>query len=183
MTDQEMIEGLLRRDEAALGQVQQTYHQYCGFIAGKILGDPEAAREVCSDVWLRIWQSIPPNRPENLRLYIGRLARNRALQVLEKENALKRSAICVQLEELGETIPDRLSGVDADRAALRLALGEFLRSLPREKRLIFVRRYWYGDTVDEIAERIGCKPSRITGILYRTRQELRKKLEREEIMP
>lgn len=178
-----MIEGLLRRDESVLEQIQTTYRLYSSSIALRILGDPETAREVCADVWLRLWQSIPPNRPDSLRMYIGRLTRNRALQVLEHENAQKRSAVCVQLEELSEVLPDRLRELDPDRLALRQIMLRFLRELPMEKRVIFIRRYWYGDTVEEIADRIGCKSSRITGILYRTRQELRKILEQEEILP
>ena len=177
------IEGLLCRDEAVLERIQSTYRPYCASIAGRILGDPETVREVCADVWLRLWQSIPPNRPDNLRMYIGRLSRNRALQVLEKEQARKRSAVCVQLEELSEVLPDRFRELDPERLALRQIIQRFLRELPKEKRVIFLRRYWYGDSVEEIADRIGCKSSRITGILYRTRQELRKKLEQEEIMP
>lgn len=183
MKDQEMIEGLLRRDESVLEQIQTTYRIYSSSIALRILGDPETAREVCADVWLRLWQSIPPNRPDSLRMYIGRLTRNRALQVLEQENAQKRSAVCVQLEELSEVLPDRLRELDPNRLVMRQIMQRFLRELPMEKRVIFIRRYWYGDTVEEIADRIGCKSSRITGILYRTRQELRKILEQEEIMP
>ena len=178
-----MVEGLLLRDESVLERIQSTYRPYCASIAGRILGDPETVREVCADVWLRLWQSIPPNRPDNLRMYIGRLSRNRALQVLEKEQARKRSAVCVQLEELSAVLPDRLRELDPERLALRQIMQRFLRELPKEKRVIFLRRYWYGDSVEEIADRIGCKSSRITGILYRTRQELRKKLEQEEIMP
>lgn len=181
MTDEQMIGGLFQREESALAALQCKYRQYVSAIARKITGSHEAAEEVCGDVWLRIWQSIPPNRPENLRLYIARLARTRSLTVLESENTQKRSAVCVQLDELGECLPDTLSHVEPEQLALRQLMADFVRSLPREKRLIFVRRYWYGDTVEELAQRIGCKPARITGILYRTRQSLRKLLEQEGI--
>lgn len=181
MTDNEIIEGLLRREESALAGMQEKYRSYCGAIAGKIVADPEAAEEVCSDVWLRIWQSIPPARPDDLKLYIGRAARNRALHHLERENAQKRSGVRVQLEELGESLPDRAAELEPDRLALRQVMADFVRALPREKRLIFLRRYWYGDTVDQIARRLGCKSCRITGILYRIRKDLKKKLEQEEI--
>lgn len=181
MTDTEIIDGLFRREEPALEAVQTQYHSYCSFIAKRILGNRESAEEVCSDVWLRVWQSIPPTRPENLRLYIGRITRNRALHYLEQESAAKRSAVQVQLEELNECLPDRLSEVDTDRIVLQQIMGKFLRSLSREKRVIFIRRYWYGDTIEQIAARCGCKPVRITGILYRIRKELRNILEKEEI--
>lgn len=179
MTDQERIAGLFRREESALDEIQQTYRAYAASIAVNILGSRESAEEICSDVWLRLWQSIPPNRPDNLRLYIGRLTRNRALSSLESERAIKRSAIRVQLEELQECLPDKSRSVEPDSIALRELMTDFLRRLPREKRLIFVRRYYYGDTVPEIAQRLGCKTSRITGILYRIRQELKSRLEQE----
>lgn len=179
MTDEERIDGLFRREESALDDTQRTYRAYANSIATRILGSRESAEEVCSDVWLRLWQSIPPNRPENLRLYIGRLARNRALTELESESAQKRSCIRVQFEELRECLPDPTSGPEPEGLALRELMGAFVRELPREKRLVFVRRYFYGDTVPEIARRLCCKPSRVTGILYRTRQELKTKLEQE----
>lgn len=181
MTDRELIDGLLRREESALALVQQKYRQYCGAIAEKILGCRESAEEVCSDVWLRLWQSIPPARPENLRLYIGKTARNTALNRLEQENAQKRSGVHIQLEELAQCLPDRLSEVEPERLALREAMHTFLRRLPAQQRQVFVRRYWYGDTVEEIAARFACTPSRITGMLYRTRKLLKKHLEKEEI--
>lgn len=181
MTDNEIINALFRREESALTAMQEKYRSYCSSIAGRIVADPETTEEVCSDVWLGVWQSIPPARPENLRLYIGRIARNRALHQLERENARKRSGVRVQLEELADCLPDRTTALEPDRLALRQVMADFVRSLPEEKRLVFLRRYWYGDTVEQIARRMDCKPCRITGILYRTRKELRKKLEQEEI--
>ena len=181
MTDNEIINALFRREESALTAMQEKYRSYCSSIAGRIVADPETTEEVCSDVWLGVWQSIPPARPENLRLYIGRIARNRALHQLERENARKRSGVRVQLEELADCLPDRTTALEPDRLALRQVMADFVRSLPEEKRLVFLRRYWYGDTVEQIARRMDCKPCRITGILYRTRKELRNKLEQEEI--
>lgn len=181
MTDNEIINALFRREEAALTAMQEKYRGYCSSIAGRIVADPETTEEVCSDVWLGLWQSIPPARPENLRLYIGKAARNRALHRLDQENARKRSGIRVQLDELAECLPDHAAELEPDRLALRQVMADFVQSLPTEKRLVFLRRYWFGDTVEQIARRIGCKPCRITGILYRTRKELKKKLEQEEI--
>lgn len=181
MTDDEIIEGLFRRDESALAKLQETYLQYSRYIAQRILGDPETAEEICADVWMRIWQNIAPIRPDNLRLYIGKLTRNAALHRLEWENAAKRSGIRVPLDELSQCLPDHFSGIDAEQITLQQTINEFLRSLSQEKRVIFIRRYWYGDSVEEIAKRCGCKPVRITGILFRTRKELRRLLEKEEI--
>ena len=180
MKDQEMVEGLLCRVESVLERIQSTYRPYCASIAGRILGDPETVREVCADVWLRLWQSIPPNRPDNLRMYIGRLSRNRALQVLEKEQARKRSAVCVQLEELSEVLPDRLRELDPERLALRQIIQRFLRELPKEKRVIFLRRYWYGDSVETLAKAQSLRPNTVAVRLSRIRSKLKAFLKKED---
>lgn len=181
MTDAEIIDGLFRRDDDVLAGLQEKYGPYCTAITENILGNREAAEEVCSDVWMRVWENIPPVRPDNLRVYVGRIARNAALHRLEWENAGKRSGIRVQLDELHECLPYRMSGVDVDRLALQEIMSRFIRDLSGEKRVIFIRRYWYGDSVEQIARMCGCKPVRITGILYRVRKQLRKILEKEEI--
>lgn len=181
MQDPELLEGLERRDENALAALQTRYRAYCAYIAAKILGCEQSAQEVCNDVWLQVWRSIPPARPDDLRLYIGKAARNTALKYLERENAQKRSGVFVQLDELAQCIPDKLSAVEPEDLALKEALERFLRSLPQEQRRVFVRRYWYGDTVRELAERFDCAPTRITGILFRTRKQLKKYLEKEDI--
>lgn len=179
MTDRDLIDGLFNRQESILVMIQQKYRAYATSIALRIVGSPETAEEVISDVWMRLWQSIPPNRPGDLKLYIGRIARNRALTTLESEQAQKRSAIRVQLDELQECLPDQTSNLEPDVIVLRELMASFVRQLPRETQLVFVRRYFYGDTVPEIARQLRCKPSRVTGILYRTRQELKLRLEQE----
>ena len=182
MTDPEIIDGLFQREDTALAGLQEKYRQYCLTITQNILGSPESAEEVCSDVWMQVWKNIPPLRPDNLRLYVAQIARNGALHRLEWEHAEKRSGIRVQLDELSECLPDGCSGVDVEQFVLQQTLSRFVRELPREKRIMFVRRYWYGDTVEQIAARCVCKPVRVTGILYRIRRQLRKTLEKEGIM-
>lgn len=174
MTETKIIELLHRRDPAALEELQKQYGRYCAAIAAGILTDPSDVEEVVGDVWMQVWSSIPPNRPEHLRLYVGRIARNLALNRLEYRSAGKRAA---PLEELTAVTPDR----NLERQALKDALEKFLRSQKPEHRQLFLRRYWYGDSIAELADRFGCTKATATGILFRLRRKLREYLEKEDL--
>ena len=174
LTDEEILACLNARDQTALEELQRQYGRYCAAIAGGILADGADVEEVCADVWMQVWSSIPPNQPEHLRLYVGRLARNAALNRLEYRSAQKRSG---PLEELTALTPDR----SLEHQALRDALEQFLRGLNPEYRQMFLRRYWYGDGVEEIARRFGCTRVRVSGILLRLRRKLKDLLEQEEL--
>ena len=174
MTDSTIMELLQRREPGALTALQTEYGRYCAAIARGLLSDEADVEEVVADVWMQVWTSIPPNEPEHLRLYVGRIARNLALNRLEYHSAGKRSA---PLEELAAVTPDR----NLERQALKDALEAFLRRQRAEHRQIFLRRYWYGDSIEELAERFGCTKGRITSILFRLRRDLQKSLEKEDI--
>ncbi len=175
MTEERIKQLLLERDAAALEALQSEYTRYCAAIAGGILADEADVEEVVADVWMQVWTSIPPNDPEHLRLYVGRIARNLALNRLEYRNAGKRAAL--PLEELETVTPDRT----VERQAIRDALEAFLRAQKPQYRQIFLRRYWYGDDVAEIAARFGCSKTTVTGVLFRLRRRLRDHLEKEEL--
>jgi RNA polymerase sigma-70 factor (ECF subfamily) len=130
---------------------------------------------VVADVWMQVWTSIPPNDPDHLRLYVGRIARNLALNRLEYRNAGKRAAL--PLEELEAASPDRI----LERQALRDGLEAFLRQQKPEHRQMFLRRYWYGDSVEELSARFACSRTKVTGVLFRLRRNLRRFLEKEEL--
>lgn len=174
MTESTIIELLLARDPGALTALQTEYARYCAAIAGGLLSDPADVEEVVADVWMQIWTSIPPNRPEHLRLYVGRIARNLALNRLEYHSAGKRAA---PLEELTALTPDR----NLERQVLKDALECFLRQQKAEHRQLFLRRYWYGDSIEELAARFGCSKGKVTSILFRLRRNLRDYLEKEDL--
>lgn len=174
MIEDKYITRLLGRDESVLAELEREYGRYCAAIAVGILEDAGETEQVVNDVWMQVWSSIPPNRPEHLRLYIGRIARNLALNRLEYLKAGKRATL--PLEELETVTPDR----NPDRLALKDALEAFLRAQKPEYRQMFLRRYWFGDSVDEIACRFGCSRTRVTGILFRLRRQLKEHLEKEE---
>ncbi len=156
MTEEQILAMLLARDSAVLEELRRQYERYCAAIAAGILADRADVEEVVADVWMQVWTSIPPNEPEHLRLYVGRIARNLALNRLEYLGAGKRAAL--PLEELEAAAPDR--------------------SLDRQ---MFLLRYWYGDSIEEIAHRSGCSQTKVTGVLFRLRRKLRDHLEKEDI--
>ena len=175
MTEAEIKKSLLARNPDALETLRQEYERYCAAIVRGILPDRLDVEEVVSDVWMQVWTSIPPNDPDHLRLYVGRIARNLALNRLEYRNAGKRAAL--PMEELESVTPDR----SLERQALRSSLEAFLRQQKPEQRQIFLRRYWYGDDVAEIAARFGCSQAKVTGVLFRLRRRLKAHLEKEEL--
>lgn len=181
MTEVQLMELLEARDPAALAELQGQYSRYCAAIAGSILADPSETEQILNDVWMQVWSSIPPARPEHLRLYVGRVARNLALNRQDYLRAKKRAQDPVSLEELTTAVPDPDIRLDPDRQALKDALERFLRGLKPEHRQMFLRRYWYGDSVEEIARRFGCSQSRVNGILFRLRKRLKEFLKKEDL--
>ena len=174
MTEAEIKERLLARNADALDALRREYESYCTAIVRGILLDPADVEEVVSDVWMQVWTSIPPNHPEHLRLYVGRIARNLALNRLEYRNAGKRSA---PLMELQTVTPDR----NLEHQALKDALEHFLQQQKPLHRQLFLRRYWYGDSIEELSARFGCSKAKATGILFRLRRKLQEFLEKEDI--
>ena len=172
----DIIELLERRDEQGLALLKEHYADYCCRIIYQLLRDHEQTEEALSDVWLRRWNSIPPAQPMNLRAYLAKTARNIALDYLKRNSAEKRSAVTVLLDELAECIP---APEQAEGEQLKETLRQFIHTLPPEQQRIFLRRYWYGATIEELAQAYHCTESRITGILFRTRKKLRKHLEKE----
>lgn len=173
----EIITLIERRDEQGIVLLKEKYADYCYSIIYQLLRNHEQTEEALSDVWLQIWNSIPHTRPTQLRPYLAKTARNTAIHYVKYNTAQKRSGMMVLLDELGECIPD--PQWECDRDGLKELLREFVNSLELEEQRIFLRRYWYGATIEELAKAMHCTKSRITGILFRTRKKLRKHLEME----
>ena len=182
MKDEAIIELFWARSEAAIHETDRAYGRYCQSIAYGILRVHENAEETVNDTWLKAWDTIPPERPHYLKGFLGRITRQLSINRLEKETAQKRGAgqYALALEELAECIPDQSRGEDlADLTALRDALNRFLRSLPVESRSVFLRRYWYAQSIAEIAAGCGMSESKVKSMLLRTRNKLRKLLTEE----
>lgn len=181
MTDQTIIDLFWRRSEDAIRSTSQKYGGYLTKIAMNILGCREESEECVNDTYLSAWNQIPPDRPENLLPYLGRITRCLALNRYDYLTAQKRSAaFTVQLSELEEC----LTGTDSaekqfEAGEVAAVISAFLRTQSPDARNIFIRRYWFSDSIAEIASRFQMGESRVKSILFRTRNRLRKQLERE----
>ena len=165
------------RNEKALQLLKGEYGDHCYHILYGILRDHGEAEEALNDVWLRVWNTVPPAKPRCLRAYIAKVSRNIALDRLKFRGAKKRGPSPLPLDEIGEILPTK--GSETEQADLRDALNRFVRSLDTEEQRIFLRRYWYNESVEELSEAFHSSRSRITGILFRTRKKLRKFLKKE----
>lgn len=149
-----------------------------------ILSQPQDAEECENETYWKAWQAIPPNRPHSLKAFLGKITRNLALHFWERNHAAKRGGndVDLALDELTECIPANDSVEQAaDAAALQACLQSFLQQLPRATRIVFVQRYWYLNSIAEIAQKNGMGESKVKMILLRTRKELKAALETEGI--
>ncbi|MBQ8288333.1 MAG: sigma-70 family RNA polymerase sigma factor [Clostridia bacterium] len=180
-----IIDLYFARSEEAIAETAACYGAYCKKIAGSILCSDEDTEECVNDTWLKAWDSIPPNRPHNLKAYLAKITRNLAIHRREKERAEKRGGgeVPLVLSELAECVPDTSSAEDGfSKNALTDALDRFLGGLSREKRVVFLRRYWYNASVAEIARDMGLSESKVKSILHRLRSQLKLLLEKEGIL-
>ena len=182
MTDEKIIELFFCRDEQAIRESAVAYGAYCRTIASGILKDPMDAEEAVADTWLAAWDSIPPNRPKYLKLFLGSITRNRALSKWRKNCAECRGGgeTALALEELEECIGTSGSPEDAvNTKELGKAITAFLQKEPTMRRNVFLRRYYYLEKLPDIANRYGLKEPNVRMMLSRTRQKLRNYLKQE----
>lgn len=171
--------------EKILGELSEKYGKICRTVAKNILRNDEDAEEIFNDSLLAFWNSAFLDFPENPGAWLCKTARNLALNRLEYLSAEKRGKgnAEIALSELEECIPSKNSVEEkTDEAVLLKSIEDFLRSEPKEKRNIFVRRYWYMFSVSEIAKTYGISESKVKSTLFRMRKKLRKKLEKEELI-
>lgn len=175
MEDGEIIRLYHQRNEQAVDATAEKYGSYLLRIAVNILTRPQDAEECVDDTYLAAWQTMPPEHPHSLSAFLGRITRNGALSRFRANRAQKRyDGMEVLLSELGECLPDS-HGVE--QRELTFLLEVWLHSLPREDAALFLRRYWYGDRVQELARSMDCPPNRVAQRLRRLRQKLRVFLE------
>lgn len=182
MEDRDIIDLFWKRDSQAVQAVREKYGRLLESLAERLLNDRQDAEECVNDTCLNVWNAIPPERPRHLAAYLSRVCRNLALNRLKWETAQKRNAPVVALTaELETCVPDsRRDGELAGRELGEL-LTKFLEQQPEQARLVFLRRYWYGDSIREIGERYGYSESKVKSMLLRTRERLRTYLEKEDV--
>lgn len=184
MNDGAIIALYWSRDEGAITETQKKYGAYCRTIAMNILGSAEDAEECVSDALHSAWNAIPPQRPGSLSAFLGRLVRNLSISRWRHDRARKRyNGLDAMLSELEECLPSPGGVEDAvEGRELTGRIESWLDSLSRADRVIFMRRYWYGDEVQALARAYGVGPNQMSKRLLRLRESLKRELEREGYM-
>lgn len=185
VNDAEIIELYFARDEQAIVSTQEKYGKYCFHIALNILFDREDSEECVNDTWMRTWNAIPPRRPDKMQIFLGTITRNLAFDRYKSRRAQKRGGgnIEVALDELSECIPSADTIEELMVAAeLEQMIHGFLRSLPEKECNVFLRRYWYVEEYQEIADRYRMNLNTVKSLLFRVRGKLKAYLEQEGIV-
>lgn len=179
MTDEEIIALLFHRNEAALNIISEKYISYSKAISYDILKNNEDAEECANDMLIAIWESIPPKKPNSLKAYIGKITRNISINRLTKNNAQKRGADLerISFDELDFMISsDVIIEEEIFLEQARIIINTFLSSLNKRHRIIFVRKYWYMDSIEDIAKQSKLSKNNVKVILFRLREKLKKEL-------
>ena len=185
MEDQQIVDLYWRRDADAIGETASKYGGYCRTIAQNILSDRQDAEECLNDTWMGAWNAMPPHRPRKLPAFLGKITRSIARDAVRARTAQKRGGgeYPAALEELGECVPS-VPGADReveDRELERM-VDRFLHTLPERDCSVFLRRYWYGEGLAEIAASLGCGQGKVKSALFRIRKALRAYLEKEGVL-
>ena len=184
MEDTAIIQLFFQRAEQAIVEVQQKYGSFCRTVAMNLLQQKEDAEECVNDTWQAAWQRIPPENPRMLGAFLGRITRNLAISRFRKNTAQMRSeGLTVLLSELEHCVP---SGQSTEEAVDSILLGEYiskwLESLSADDRALFLRRYWFGESLRELARETGTGEGHLAQRMYRLRLQLKNALEKEGVV-
>ena len=173
MTDNQIIDLFWNRNEDAIAATDGAYGRKLRGLSHRILQNLEDSEEVVNDTYLKTWDSIPKARPQYFYAYIAAICRHLSLNLLNWNQAAKRKAEIVSItEELEQCVPDPGQERSAESREIIRALNGFLDTLPKDSRLIFIRRYWYADSIAAISKRYGMTDSKVKTQLHRTRNKL-----------
>lgn len=185
MDDAKIIDLYFRRSESAVAETDAKYGGYCYSIAYNILTNNEDAEESVNDTYLAAWNAMPPHRPQMLSTFLGKITRNLSLDRWRNRHRDKRGGgqLPLALEELGECA-DGAEPLDdvLSKKELARCVNRFVSALPEPERSVFVCRYWYFDSLKEVAAHFGYTESKTATMLMRTRKKLRKKLQKEGLL-
>ena len=182
MEDAKILDLYFARDEDAIRETDTAYGKRLHALAKNILQNREDAEESVNDTYAEVWKSIPPRRPKYFFAFLASICRHLSLNRVDWKQAAKRRAQVVPLtEEMENCIPDAVHERQMEAKELGRLLDLFLEGLAKDSRLIFLRRYWYVDSVPEIAARYGMTESKVKMQLSRTKEKLRSFLEQEGI--
>ncbi len=185
MDDSKIVQLYWERSENAIAETSKKYSKYCHYISYNILNNNEDAKECVNDTYMSAWNTIPPKRPECLSTFLGKITRNLSLNRYKQYAAQKRGSgqTVLVLSELEDCTPGS-SGVEqiVDEMVLKETLNNFLKALPKTNRIVFVQRYWFLRTIKEISKQFDMSESKVTSMLFRIRNELKKYLEKEGVV-
>lgn len=182
MDDLQIIELYFARDEHAIKETDSKYGKLCFRVAKNILFDDEDSEECVNDTFLTVWNKIPPTRPNNFKAFICKITRNLSLKKLELSNVGKRSANAViSLSEIEEILPDNRIASGVEEEEIGKLISAFLWNEKEDARNVFLRKYWFFDSINDIAKRYSFSENKVKSMLFHTRNRLRDFLKKEGI--
>lgn len=180
MDDSRIIELYFARDEQAIQETEQKYGRLCHGIAYNILQNAEDTEECVNDTFAAVWNAIPPAKPDNFIAFVCKIARNVSLKRLEFLRREKRSAnITLSFEELDCILPDADASVNLDDEELGRLINKFLLAQKEDTRNVFLRRYFFFDSIEDVAKRYGFSNTKVKNMLFSTRKKLKDFLTKE----
>lgn len=181
LDDEKIVSLFFQREEDAIKYLKEKYGKLCLYIANNVLADGRDAEECVNDACLKVWNAIPPQRPKSLGAFVSTITRNLALDRYGYNNAARRSsALTEAFEELEAVLPS-MEGPGGRNEEFADFLNGFLRELKKEARVFFVRRYWYGESIRDIAEAYCVSEEKVKSSLFRTRKKFAKALKKEGV--
>ena len=182
MDDLMIIELYFARDEQAIKETDIKYGRLCFTVAINILGNDEDSEECVNDTYLSVWNKIPPTRPNNFMAFICKITRKLSIKRLDYNKARKRTPESfVSFTELEDVLPDNSIIPEIENAEIGKLISEFLKHEKPESRAVFIRKYWFFDSVSDIAARYSFTESKVKNMLYHSRNKLREYLKKEGI--
>lgn len=183
MTDSMIVDLYFARNENAIKETDTKYGRLCFHIARNVLGNDEDSEECVNDTYMSAWNKIPPVRPNDFRAFICRITRNLSLKRADYNKALKRMPeAIVSFSEIEDVLPDNRFIPEADINDISRLISDFLRHERADHRNVFIRRYWFFDSIGSIAARYSFTESKVKNILYHTRNKLRDYLQKEGVV-
>lgn len=178
MNDEQIIQLYFDRNQMAIAETDRKYGAYCHSIAANLLSR-EDSEECVNDTYHTAWKRIPPEIPQSLKAYLGRIVRNLSISRFRANHAQKRSSgTDVLLSELEDCLPSRETVDDAiDSRELSRLISSWLSNLSEDDRALFILRYWHGSAVQDLAEKCGCTPNALSLRIRRLRKSLKHYLE------
>ena len=182
MEDEKIVNLYLERSETAISETQKKYGRYCFTVAYNVLYSKEDAEECVNDTYMGVWNSIPPTRPTSFMAFLCGITRNLSLGRLEYLTREKRArGALISLDELEEILPDEAIGAGISDGEISAAISRFLRSETELARNIFIRKYYFFNSIKEIADRYAFSESKVKSTLFHTRVRLKEYLTKEGI--